>query len=197
MHNSRAGAPPHGKHPAVMAASDAMGSPLSQNPVHIDDLSIDAKVEAFTGDVINGSSRPSSSNDTTNETVERYWYQDALDELPENDSIRKIRAWHNRYPNEKDPLIVMEEFLVDKRLRLVDFFNTVDKDRSGGITPPELLNAFKNKGMQLSALQQEELLERLDGDSNGEIQYAELSAAHKQLCSQLRAVRAHRVPVVV
>lgn len=79
-------------------------------------------------------------------------------------------------------------YVYSTRLRLVDFFFSIDKNRSGGVTKDELTQAVDVlDGLDMTRLQMEELIERLDVNNDGEINYEELCEGRKEITEKLRA----------
>eukprot|EP00040_Diaphanoeca_grandis_P006621 m.38036 g.38036 ORF g.38036 m.38036 type:complete len:613 (-) comp17820_c1_seq1:84-1922(-) len=123
-----------------------------------------------------------------------------LDELDDFDSddedANRMREWRLNHPDLDDPMLALESYVYNNRLRLVDLFTTIDKDRSGTVTTHEIRHAVTSlEGLALNEEQQDELMARLDYDGNGVIDYqemceGELSAGRRSLVEKLR----HRDP---
>ena len=101
------------------------------------------------------------------------------------------RTFSLLYPGMQDPMEVVERYVDEKRLRLVDLFMQVlgmrlcfrvgwvlsllacggfwqmDKDRDGFITDEEVTHAVDVLGLQLNRVQVSELMNRMDLDGDG------------------------------
>lgn len=85
-------------------------------------------------------------------------------------------------------MLALERYVFMNRLRLVDFFFSIDKDRSGGVTWDEFAQAVEVlDGLDLSHEQMEELYERLDIDDDGELNYEEMCEGRREVTEKLRA----------
>eukprot|EP00039_Didymoeca_costata_P033526 m.42802 g.42802 ORF g.42802 m.42802 type:complete len:616 (+) comp9912_c0_seq3:85-1932(+) len=93
---------------------------------------------------------------------------------------RRRRRWAQRFPDIPDPMEVLEDYVFEMNLRLVDLFFAIDKDRSGGVTEDELLHACSALGLDLSEEQQIELMARMDTDNDGVIDYKELCEGRRR-----------------
>ncbi|EDQ86520.1 uncharacterized protein MONBRDRAFT_33789 [Monosiga brevicollis MX1] len=85
------------------------------------------------------------------------------------------------YPNMNDPMAILETYVRKHRMRLVDLFAQIDKDKSGTLTVREVTEACTELRIPLNAVQQEELMFRLDIDGDGEIDYHELCEGRRVL----------------
>lgn len=63
---------------------------------------------------------------------------------------------------------VLEEYVEDNQLRMVDLFFEMDKDRSGTVTREEVEHAIDALDLDLNEEQTEELMDRMDLDGDGE-----------------------------
>jgi hypothetical protein len=72
---------------------------------------------------------------------------------------------------DKGLMYVFMEFLQDQKERLITLFNAMDKDRSGTITREEFKNGMQALGIPGSDKQLDELIEELDTDGDGDINY--------------------------
>ncbi|XP_069475220.1 leucine-rich repeat-containing protein 74B isoform X2 [Ambystoma mexicanum] len=79
-----------------------------------------------------------------------------------------------------DPLTKLKNYLQEKNVRLVDFFENVDEDNSTLITRLEFQQGLMKAGIPLSQDELQKLMDTLDKDKNGEIDFSECS---KLLCS--------------
>eukprot|EP00037_Helgoeca_nana_P000845 m.24154 g.24154 ORF g.24154 m.24154 type:complete len:660 (-) comp11158_c0_seq1:144-2123(-) len=100
----------------------------------------------------------------------------------------RMRMWAIAHPDLPDPMLALEKYVYSTRLRLVDFFFSIDKNRSGGVTKDELTQAVDVlDGLDMTRLQMEELIERLDVNNDGEINYEEMCEGRKEITEKLRA----------
>nr|XP_009857603.1 leucine-rich repeat-containing protein 74A isoform X2 [Ciona intestinalis] len=75
---------------------------------------------------------------------------------------------------EADPMMVMQKFLEDKRLRLVDLFRNFDKDLSWKISPAEFKKGITDAEIPFTKLQLKNLMNSLDIDTDGQVNYRTL-----------------------
>ena len=68
-------------------------------------------------------------------------------------------------------LNLLQKFLEDKRLRLVDLFRNFDKDLSWKISPSEFRKGIVDAGVPLSKPQLKKLMNSLDIDKDGQVNY--------------------------
>ncbi|XP_069070535.1 leucine-rich repeat-containing protein 74B isoform X1 [Pleurodeles waltl] len=73
-----------------------------------------------------------------------------------------------------DPLTKLKNHLIEKSLRLVDFFVNVDEDKSTLINRLEFQQGLLKAGIPLSQDELQQLMDSLDKDKNGEIDFSEL-----------------------
>ncbi|CAH1782503.1 unnamed protein product [Owenia fusiformis] len=69
---------------------------------------------------------------------------------------------------------VFDRFINDNALRLEDLFVQLDKDKSGDVTLEEMKYGLKNAGLCLTSKLIDVLLQMIDNDGNGTIEYSEL-----------------------
>jgi Ran GTPase-activating protein (RanGAP) involved in mRNA processing and transport len=100
---------------------------------------------------------------------------------------RKRRKWADMHPDLPDPMGVLEDYVSDMQLRLVDLFFAIDKDRSGGVSKSELGAACLALGLPLDDDQKEELMHRMDTDGDGTIDYHELCEGRRRFANKLHA----------
>lgn len=74
-----------------------------------------------------------------------------------------------------DIMEIFQDFVTKNRLRLVDMFLNLDKDRSGEITKEEFINGLSTENVPLSDEALDELISALDVDGDGMINYQEFS----------------------
>lgn len=99
------------------------------------------------------------------------------------------RAWSENHPELEDPLNVIEEYVAKKKLRLLDLFRQMDRNRDGTITPDEMQHAVEVLNINLNNIQLGELLNRLDYDGSGTIEYDELCKGRRMLEEHARLTR--------
>jgi len=75
----------------------------------------------------------------------------------------------------KDLIYVLKKYVEDKNYRLVDLFNQFDKDNSLSVTRDEFRQGLKGIGVPMDDEQLTKLIEILDEDGNGEIDYSEFT----------------------
>ncbi|KAI0223904.1 hypothetical protein LSAT2_025016 [Lamellibrachia satsuma] len=68
-------------------------------------------------------------------------------------------------------LAVFERFVVENAERMEDLFNQMDKDHSGDITLEEFKYGLRDFGLRLTSKQLDMLLEELDSDRSGTIEF--------------------------
>ncbi|XP_039253533.1 uncharacterized protein LOC120330708 isoform X1 [Styela clava] len=73
-----------------------------------------------------------------------------------------------------DPMTKIRKYVEENNMRLVDFFNSFDEDSSMSITREELQRGVEQAGIMLTQDEMKQLLELLDKDGDGEINYSEL-----------------------
>lgn len=73
-------------------------------------------------------------------------------------------------------LTVLKTFLSEKRLRAVDLFNCLDKDKTQSVSPEEMFKGLKKLNVPLTDAQLKRLIRLLDKDGDGEIDYGEFAA---------------------
>ena len=76
-------------------------------------------------------------------------------------------------------LTALKNFLLEKRLRAVDLFNCLDKDKTQSVTPNEMFVGLKKLNVPLTDAQLKRLIRILDKDGNGEIDYGEFAAVNE------------------
>ncbi|XP_078380470.1 uncharacterized protein LOC144663414 [Oculina patagonica] len=76
-------------------------------------------------------------------------------------------------------LTALKNFLLEKRLRAVDLFNCLDKDKTQSVSPEEMFTGLKKFNVPLTDLQLRRLIRILDKDGDGEIDYGEFAAVNE------------------
>ncbi|CAK8686603.1 unnamed protein product [Clavelina lepadiformis] len=79
-----------------------------------------------------------------------------------------------------DPMMLLQNFLQEKRLRLVDLFKSFDKDTSWKISPQEFQRGIQNAGIPFTKKQLKNLVSSLDVDVDGQVDYKELLKGRKE-----------------
>ncbi|KAJ7326001.1 hypothetical protein OS493_028723 [Desmophyllum pertusum] len=87
----------------------------------------------------------------------------------DNDPVRRVK---------NDLLTALKTFLLEKRLRAVDLFNCLDKDKTQSVSPDEMFIGLKKLNVPLTDLQLKKLIRILDKDGDGEIDYGEFAAVN-------------------
>ncbi|XP_078480982.1 uncharacterized protein LOC100187037 isoform X1 [Ciona intestinalis] len=73
-----------------------------------------------------------------------------------------------------DPMTKLRQYMEENNLRLVDFFNQVDEDNSMSVTREEFQKGIEEAGIKLTTDEMSQLLDQLDKDGDGEVNYSEL-----------------------
>ena len=74
-----------------------------------------------------------------------------------------------------DLIYILKKYVEDKNYRLVDLFNQFDKDHSLSVTREEFRTGLKSIGVPMTDDQLTKLIEILDEDGDGEIDYSEFT----------------------
>lgn len=78
--------------------------------------------------------------------------------------------------NKKNDLIyILKKYVEEKNYRLVDLFNQFDKDNSLSVTREEFRQGLKSIGVPMTDDQLTKLIDILDEDGDGEIDYGEFT----------------------
>ena len=91
------------------------------------------------------------------------------------------------YPDTDDPMAVLERYVDANKLRFVDLFFQMDRDRSGTLSVEEVQESITLLGLELSELQTQELMTRMDMDGDGLIDYRELAEGRRAFIEKMRA----------
>ena len=83
-----------------------------------------------------------------------------------------------RLGSKNELLCAVKDFLIKKRLRAIDLFNTLDRDKTHSISSEEMFLGFKKLKVPLNDAQLKKLLRLLDKDGSGEIHYNEFVAVN-------------------
>ncbi|MBN3292219.1 LR74A protein, partial [Polypterus senegalus] len=80
-----------------------------------------------------------------------------------------------------DPMKVIQDYLDERKLRLWDFFKKIDKDGSMRVPVSDFRKAIQQSAIPLDRVQIEELVQRLDKDRTGIVDYRGLADTRKQM----------------
>ncbi|XP_074644628.1 EF-hand calcium-binding domain-containing protein 12-like [Tubulanus polymorphus] len=107
---------------------------------------------------------------------------------PEKPIVTRVGEAQIRRPC-PESLIILEKYLKEKKLRLLDLFAFADKDKSWTITMDEFRDAIKKAEIPLSGQLLEDLIMSLDSDMNNELDYRELAKGISQFKQEQRQTR--------
>ncbi|XP_077414256.1 leucine-rich repeat-containing protein 74A isoform X3 [Vanacampus margaritifer] len=85
-----------------------------------------------------------------------------------------------------DPMKVIQDYLDQRKLRLWDFFRNIDKDATMRVPVVDFRNAIQQSSVPLDRFQIEELVQRLDRDGTGMVDYRGLVDTRKQMMQNHR-----------
>ncbi|XP_046346704.1 leucine-rich repeat-containing protein 74B-like [Haliotis rufescens] len=74
----------------------------------------------------------------------------------------------------RDPLVVVMEHVDSQDMRLVDLFTAHDSDNKGAVSRQDFMRAIKEAGVNLEERQVQRLVDMLDRDCSGEIDFVDL-----------------------
>ncbi|XP_074548854.1 uncharacterized protein lrrc74a [Halichoeres trimaculatus] len=99
-------------------------------------------------------------------------------------------------PKRVDPMKVVQDYLDQRKLRLWDFFRNIDKDGTMRVPTADFRKAVQQSSIPLDRYQIEELVQRLDRDRTGIVDYRGLADTRKQMMRdhrrQLRKVESRQ-----
>ncbi|XP_041669160.1 leucine-rich repeat-containing protein 74A [Cheilinus undulatus] len=99
-------------------------------------------------------------------------------------------------PKRVDPMKVIQDYLDQRKLRLWDFFRNIDKDGTMRVPTADFRKAVQQSSIPLDRYQIEELIQRLDRDRTGMVDYRGLADTRKQMMRdhrrQLRKVESRQ-----
>ncbi|CAJ1073725.1 unnamed protein product [Xyrichtys novacula] len=99
-------------------------------------------------------------------------------------------------PKRVDPMKVIQDYLDQRKLRLWDFFRNIDKDGTMRVPTADFRKAVQQSSIPLDRYQIEELIQRLDRDRTGIVDYRGLADTRKQMMRdhrrQLRKVESRQ-----
>ncbi|XP_029981832.1 leucine-rich repeat-containing protein 74A [Sphaeramia orbicularis] len=84
-------------------------------------------------------------------------------------------------PKRVDPMKVIQDYLDERKLRLWDFFRNIDKDGTMQVPVADFRKAVQQSSIPLDRYQIEELIQRLDRDRTGMVDYRGLADTRKQM----------------
>ncbi|XP_069574655.1 leucine-rich repeat-containing protein 74A [Brachyistius frenatus] len=84
-------------------------------------------------------------------------------------------------PKRVDPMKVIQDYLDQRKLRLWDFFRNIDKDGTMRVPVADFRKAVQQSSIPLDRYQIEELIQRLDRDRTGMVDYRGLADTRKQM----------------
>nr|XP_019940283.1 PREDICTED: leucine-rich repeat-containing protein 74A [Paralichthys olivaceus] len=99
-------------------------------------------------------------------------------------------------PKRVDPMKIIQDYLDQRKLRLWDFFRNIDKDGTMRVPVTDFRKAVQQSSIPLDRYQIEELIQRLDRDRTGMVDYRGLADTRKQMMRdhrrQLRKVESRQ-----
>ncbi|VDI69915.1 Hypothetical predicted protein [Mytilus galloprovincialis] len=78
------------------------------------------------------------------------------------------------------PMVKLMNYIEKNNLKLIDFFSQLDKDGSMCISYDEFEQGLEENGIKLTKEEIELLLEELDSDGDGDINFSELATGHTE-----------------
>ncbi|XP_075470808.1 leucine-rich repeat-containing protein 74A [Ascaphus truei] len=91
-----------------------------------------------------------------------------------------------------DPMRVIQNYLDDHKLRLLDFFKNMDKDGSMRIPVSDFRRHVSHAGLPLDGAQMDALVQRLDKEQTGSVDYRDLVDSRKQMMREKRVEQRRR-----
>ncbi|XP_056867975.1 leucine-rich repeat-containing protein 74A isoform X2 [Takifugu flavidus] len=89
-------------------------------------------------------------------------------------------------PKRVDPMKVIQDYLDERKLRLWDFFRKIDKDGTMRVPVSDFRRAVQQSSIPLERHHIEELIDRLDRDRTGMVDYRGLADTRKQMMKAQR-----------
>lgn len=114
---------------------------------------------------------------------------DEIKEIEKEKNVTIITGGIGGYkrPKEMPPgMRILLTFIQDNRLRLVDWFNQFDKDHSGGISREEFKTGLKETGLVMTQRQLDRLIDFIDINNDGEIEFSELLRGREMTMLEIR-----------
>ncbi|KAK3100432.1 hypothetical protein FSP39_019892 [Pinctada imbricata] len=95
---------------------------------------------------------------------------------------------------EEDPLTVLFEYARLQNFRLIDMFKNLDTDNSGSLDKQEFIDGLAMVNIPMTKKGVARLINRMDVDNDGEIDFGELIIAQKQHKEKLKNIMKSDVP---
>lgn len=114
---------------------------------------------------------------------------DEIKEIEKEKGVTVVTGGIGGYkrPKEMPPgMRILLSFIQDNRLRLVDWFNQFDKDHSGGISREEFKTGLKETGLVMTQRQLDRLMDFIDINDDGEIEFSELIRGREITIQEIR-----------
>lgn len=89
-----------------------------------------------------------------------------------------------------DPMMRLLQYVHERKLRLADLFFQFDTDRSMTISEGEFVAGIKKAGIPMNDEQIQQLVEKLDVDADGEIDFGELKLGEKKYLKRIEKIGA-------
>ncbi|XP_048736283.2 leucine-rich repeat-containing protein 74B-like isoform X2 [Ostrea edulis] len=89
-----------------------------------------------------------------------------------------------------DPMMRLLQYIHERKLRLADLFFQFDTDRNMSISESEFVAGIKKAGIPMTDTQIQELVDKLDADSDGEIDFGELKLGEKKYLKRIEKLGA-------
>nr|XP_014352851.1 PREDICTED: calmodulin-like protein 12 [Latimeria chalumnae] len=104
-------------------------------------------------------------------------------------------GWVSKKAKEKADLMkAIQDYLAENKLRLWDFFRNIDKEGTQMVTIEDFRSGLRPLNLPLDKNDLESLINRLDVDKDGKIDYSELLQGHKDFRKKSRKME-HRKPL--
>lgn len=100
-----------------------------------------------------------------------------------------VGQFHKPPPEDVDPVKVLRQYIESKSLRIWDFFKQYDKDKSMSVSTEEFRKGIMESGIGLKKRDIDKLVDILDKDGDGEIDYSEFVQGQKDMVQQERQER--------
>ncbi|XP_050406291.1 leucine-rich repeat-containing protein 74A [Patella vulgata] len=88
----------------------------------------------------------------------------------------------------KNPMSILKKYIVESGYRLIDLFKDFDKDGNMFITRDEFTKGLQAANINMTETQIQELVQQLDKDKNGKIDFAELIEGDKEYREMQRKI---------
>ncbi|KAL4613186.1 leucine-rich repeat-containing protein 74A [Arapaima gigas] len=99
-------------------------------------------------------------------------------------------------PKRPDPMKIIQDYLDERKLRLWDFFRNIDKDGTMCVPVSDFRKAVQQSSIPLNRYQLEELIQKLDKEGTGTVDYRGLADRRKKMMRdhrrQLRKVESRQ-----